>query len=87
MKTSVDMGAPIKQDLYSHLTEVFNRILLHHPYDGFEKFEEISHFVKQTSLQVQDPKFDHEINATRPISLTHQEALIFIEKAKNLMKE
>ena len=26
-----DLGTPIKSDLYTHLTEVFNRIMLHHP--------------------------------------------------------
>ena len=41
-----DLGMPIKTDLYSHLTEVFNRIMLHHPEDGYEKFEEISALVK-----------------------------------------
>lgn len=41
-----ELGMPIKADLYSHLTEVFNRIMLHHPDDGYEKFEEISALVK-----------------------------------------
>ena len=41
-----DLGMPIKTDLYAHLTEVFNRIMLHHPEDGYEKFEEISALVK-----------------------------------------
>ena len=37
-----ELGMPISTDLYSHLTEVFNRIMLHHPEDGYDKFEEIS---------------------------------------------
>ncbi len=41
-----DLGMPIKTDLYNHLTEVFNRIMLHHPEDGYDKFEEISALVK-----------------------------------------
>ena len=46
LKQLKDLGMPIKTDLYSHLIEVFNRIMLHHPEDGYEKFEEISALVK-----------------------------------------
>jgi len=62
LKQAKDNGSTIKQDLYTHLTEVFNRIILHHPYDAFDKFEEISLLVKKTNLKVKDPKFDHEVN-------------------------
>jgi radial spoke head protein 4/6 len=47
-----DCGAPIKADLYSHLTEVFNRIMLHHPHDAYDKFEEISALVKFTNFKI-----------------------------------
>jgi hypothetical protein len=30
LKQVKDLGTPIKADLYAHLTEVFNRIMLHH---------------------------------------------------------
>ena len=40
---------------YTHLTEVFNRIMMHHPYDAFDKFEEISHLIKLTHLKIKDP--------------------------------
>ena len=43
LKRARDSGSCIKQDLYEHLTAVFNRIMLHHPYDAYDKFEEISH--------------------------------------------
>ncbi len=33
-------------DVYKHLTDVFNRILQSHPYDGYDKFEEISMLMK-----------------------------------------
>jgi hypothetical protein len=56
------MGSSINLDLYTHLTEVFNRIMMHHPYDAFDKFEEISHLVKLTHLKIKDPLFDYEIN-------------------------
>jgi len=46
----------IKLDLYTHLTEIFNRIIQHHKYDAYEKFEEISHLIKKTHLKIIDPK-------------------------------
>lgn len=46
LQQAKDMGMPIKTDLYGHLTEVFNRIMLHHPDTGYDKFEEISALVK-----------------------------------------
>ena len=52
----------MKLDLYTHLTEVFNRIMMHHPYDAFDKFEEISHLVKSTHLKLKDPLNDYEVN-------------------------
>ena len=45
------MGGRVPQDLYSHLSEVFNRILLYHPFDAYDKFEEISTLVKKTHLK------------------------------------
>jgi len=51
LRESRDIGQHVPQDLYSHLTEVFNRILLHHPYDAYDKFEEISALVKKTHLK------------------------------------
>lgn len=46
LKQPKELGAGVKNDLYAHLTEVFSRIMQYHPYDGFEKFEEISIIVK-----------------------------------------
>jgi radial spoke head protein 4/6 len=76
-------------DLYSHLNEVFNRIIKFHPYDAFDRFEEISTLVKQTNFKIRDPKFDYEVNgqAHAPPSVSQMEVLAFIEKAKNLLKE
>jgi len=53
----------VNLDLYQHLTEVFNRIMLHHQHDGYQKFEEISHLIKQTHLKIKDPAYDYEVNA------------------------
>ena len=62
-----DLGMPISTDLYSHLTEVFNRIMLHHQDDGYEKFEEISALVKQTNFKIKDPANDYEVNTSAGI--------------------
>ena len=72
-----------------HLNEVFNRIIKYHPYDAFDKFEEISNLVKKTAFIAKEPKYDYEINgnAGKQNSLSHKQALQFIEKAKNLLQE
>ncbi len=46
LKERKDLGSHVSSDLYSHLTEVFSRIMQYYPYDAFEKFEEISIMVK-----------------------------------------
>ena len=74
LKEVKDLGTPIKADLYAHLTEVFNRIMLHHPHDAYDKFEEISSLVKKTNFKIKDPNFDIEVNE-RAAVITHQEAL------------
>ena len=63
LKEARDQGNNVKLDLYAHLTEVFNRIMLHNQHDAYEKYEEISHLIKQTHLKITDPKYDHEVNA------------------------
>ena len=77
---------PISTDLYSHLTEVFNRIMLHHPDDGYEKFEEISALVKQTNFKIQDPKNDFEVN-TKAGVIENKEMMEMLQKVKNLLNE
>jgi hypothetical protein len=60
--------------------------MLHHPYDAYDKFEEISHLVKQTHLKIKDPKPDFEVN-----SIQHQQSNpqkeAWIKKCKALLKE
>jgi hypothetical protein len=58
MRNSQNTAKEGSGDLYKHLTEVFNRILTNHPYDGYDKFEEISMLIKQTKFKIEDPKFD-----------------------------
>jgi hypothetical protein len=57
-----DLGTPIKDDLYSHLQEVFNRIMLHHQSDAFQRFEHISYLVKQNNFKIADPRPADEVN-------------------------
>ena len=62
LRNQQDPNSPVNKDLYSHLNEVFNRIIKYHPYDAFDQFEEISHLVKQTTFNITDPKYDYEVN-------------------------
>jgi len=86
-----DPNSGIPNDLYSHLNEVFNRIIKFHPYDAFDKFEEISHLVKQTTFNIEDPKYDFEINGNalegQPRTLTNKKAIEHIERVKKLLQE
>ena len=86
LRSAKDQGGSVSADLYSHLTEVFNRIISYHPHDALDKFEEISNLVKETNLKVSNPKFDFEINQGGAV-MTNKDALVFIEKAKNLLRE
>ena len=86
MRAAKDIGGNVPQDLYTHLTEVFNRILLHHSEDAYDKFEEISALVKQTDLKFKDPQFDHELNAemqSRAVSEREE----WVQRSKNLLNE
>jgi len=56
-------GGNVQQDLYGHLTEVFNRVIMNHPTDAYDKFEEISALVKQTKLRFNDPQTEEKVNA------------------------
>lgn len=42
--------------------------MLNHPYDAYDKFEEISHLVKKTHLKIKDPKSDKEVNERKEAS-------------------
>ena len=46
LREARDIGGSVPQDLYTHLTEVFNRILLLQNDEAYDKFEEISALVK-----------------------------------------
>lgn len=48
----------IQLDFYTHMKAIFNRVMLYHKTDSFEKFEEISQLVKKTHLDIKDPAKD-----------------------------
>ena len=86
LREARDIGGNVPQDLYTHLTEVFNRILLHHSNDAYDKFEEISGLVKQKDLKFKDVELDSSVNAsTGPEAATARAA--WIKKSKNLLDE
>ena len=74
------------QDLYTHLTEVFNRILMHHADDAYDRFEEISALVKQTDLKFKDPKNDFELNAAMSAKAVSEREQ-WVERSRNLLNE
>ena len=86
LRQAKDIGGNVPQDLYSHLTEVFNRILLHHADDAYDKFEEISALVKATDLKFKDPKHDSEVNAERG-ARELSDADKWVISSKNLLNE
>jgi len=63
LREAQSTGGNVQQDLYGHLTEVFNRVIMHHPTDAYDKFEEISALVKKTKLKFNDPSKDFVVNA------------------------
>lgn len=89
LKQSQNSNECIREDLYTHMCELFNRIIQFHPHDAFDRFEEISILIKATNLKIQDPKYDYEINgmAGRRAQVSKNEILGFIERAKRLLRE
>jgi radial spoke head protein 4/6 len=86
LRAAKEIGGNVPQDLYSHLTEVFNRILMHHSEDAYDKFEEISALVKQTDLKFKDPAYDYEVNMVYgKQDVTERQK--WVEKSKNLLNE
>ena len=79
-------GTAVPQDLYSHLSEVFARVVKNHPKDAYEKFEEISTLVKRTHLKFNDPKDANALNSQK--SSDHSDAVkAWIRKSKDLLNE
>lgn len=74
--------------MYSHLTEVFSRIVQYHQYDAYDKFEEISTLVKRTHMNFSDPRHDRELNSQNNADDSAAQARnAWIEQSKNLLNE
>ena len=86
LRDAKDIGGNVPQDLYTHLTEVFNRILLHHSGDAYEKFEEISGLVKQKDLKFRDVQIDSQVN-TAEEEAQRTERQLWVQKSYNLINE
>ena len=85
LKKSKKMGK-VQLDFYSHLKEIFNRVMLYHQSDSYDKFEEISQLVKKTHLKIRDPPKDSEIN--KPLPTKKSEVVDhYIQEFRRLMKE
>ena len=85
LREARDIGGNVPQDLYSHLTEVFNRILLHHSNDAYDKFEEISALVKQTDIKFKSQKVTQSVDAAD--SEATAAARAWVTRSKNLMND
>ena len=79
------LGGSVPQDLFSHLAEVFNRIIIYHQEDAYEKFEEISALVKQTNLKFKNPKSAGAVNSQA--GERRAEVTEWVTKSKNLLNE
>lgn len=87
LKAVKDLGTPIKSDLYSHLFEVFNRIILHHQKDGFDKFEDISAFVKYHNFKISDPAADLDVNGQAQAPPSAATLVAYLDKFRQLIAE
>ena len=87
LREARDIGGSVPQDLYTHLTEVFNRVLTHNSDDAYDKFEEISALVKQTDLKFKDPKNDSDLNAACGSAQSVSERDDWVRRSKNLLNE
>jgi len=50
------------ETINTHLTEVFNRCMMHHKLDAYDKFEEVSSLVKKTALEHKEAMADSDVN-------------------------
>ena len=78
MRAEKDLGAHVKSDIYSHISEVLSRIIKYHPYDALDKFEEISCLVKRINVKHNDPDYGGVVNDnanTAQSKMTNNEAL------------
>ena len=87
LRQAHDIGGNVPQDLYTHLTEVFNRVLQSTEDDVYDRFEEISALVKLTDLKFKEPKTDTELNSRVEAAQAVSERDAWVQRSKNLLNE
>ena len=83
LQKSKQVGA-IKVDLFTHITEIINRIISSHKYDAYQKFEEISMLIKKTQLSIKNPKNFKEIEQLKGDEV-QSELDRYVEEVRNLL--
>ena len=75
-------------DLYQHLVDVMNHIVLHCPDDGLEKFEEISYLIKhKDSIDMNEfLKITGDVNYAKPDVDMRELTMKYIQKAKKFFE-
>lgn len=84
LQNSKQIGAT-KTDLFSHITEILNRIIEHHKYDAYAKFEEISMLIKKTQLNVKNPLTAEQIKTLDSDNANH-ELRKYINQLKSVLE-
>jgi len=74
----------IKVDLFSHITEIVNRIISNHKYDAYQKFEEISILIKKTQLNIKNPKPLTDIQALK-VDEAQSELDSYVSEVRSLL--
>ena len=68
---------PVSTSLYEHLTELFNRLSLHHQAEAWENFEQISGLVKRSQFVVNKTQNEQDVKNKIGV-VTNAQALDFI---------
>ena len=68
------------------MKEIFNRVMLYHKHDSFDKLEEISQLIKKTHLKIRDPLKDVDVNKHTPV-MKSQVVDSYIQEFRRLIKE
>jgi len=73
------------ENINTHITEVFNRCMMHHKMDAFDKFEEVSSLVKKTNLKHKEAQVDYAVNTVAGISEKSRQMNVQLAITKNII--
>jgi len=86
-KLKIDSKAGnVTLDFYTLMKEIFNRVMLYHRYDSFDRLEEVSQLIKKTHLKIKDPIRDNDINKHTPVKKS-EIVDRYISEFRRLIKE